>query len=342
MAEQIRLELTTEERALLKVSRSVDPRSYDAYLRGLGLRGSPMLARVWAPRTIDHFEQAVELDTNFAEGWAALAYTRALLGFAGFNVRYRTEFPKAREAAQRALEIDDRLGGAHASLGNVRLAYDWDFPGARRAYERALQLSPSDPSGIDGYAWYLLLVEGKSEEALDLSERLLRIAPFDLYWRSQRVSHFYMARQYERALEEVERTRLLDRDFQHDQVSWSYAKLGQIDEAHRAEVALNEQCGSLCERRKEVLKRGWAEGGWEGSLRAWLEVAINIEGFSPWMIASQFSWIGATDEALTWLERGHRDRDPFMILTRADPSMDPLRSDPRYHDLLRRIGFPEE
>jgi TolB-like protein len=342
VAEQIRLELTPEEQKALTASRTVDPRAYDAYLRGLQLRGRVVLEKVWAAPAIEQFERAVELDPHFAEGWAELAGVRALLGYLGFDLRYRGELLKAREAALKALELDDRLGGAHAVLGRVRLWYDWDFPGARRAFERALQLSPSDPTALDAWAWYLLLVEGRTEEALAFSERLLHVAPFDLYWRGWRVGHFYFAGQYERALEEAERVRLVAPEFLNWYEAWSHSLLGRFEEAYRERIALYQQCGAPCDRERETLERGWAEGGWEGSLRAWLKVATNTEGYSPWMMASSYSKIGETDEAFTCLERGYRDRDPLMILTKEDPSLVPLRSDPRFDDLLRRIGFPEE
>jgi hypothetical protein len=188
----------------------------------------------------------------------------------------------------------------------------------------------------------LLFVEGRTEEALDLSERLPRVAPFDIYWRGQHVGHFHQARQYENALEEAERVRVLEPEFLVSHEIWCYAGLGRFDEAHRTQIAIEKRCGEPCDRTREALERGWAEGDWEGSLRAWLDVLAKIEGHSPWNIASLYGRIGETDETLAWLERGYRARDPFMTLTKADPAFDPLRSDPRFDDLLRRIGFPEE
>jgi TolB-like protein len=341
IAEQVRLELTSDERAVLTTTRPVDPRAYDAYLRGLQFRGPSTLVATWAPRAIEQFERVVDLDPDFAEGWAALAWARAELGVTGFNVRYHGQFPKAREAAQRVLEIDDRLGVAHAVLGNVRLYYDWDFPGARRAYEQALRLSPSDPAALENYAWYLLAVEGRTEEVVDLSEGLLRVAPFDLFFRAARVKLFYFSRQYDRALAEIERLRELAPGVVDLQIADTYVALGRTKEGFHEELAVYQRCGAPCEWALEAQERGWAEGGWEGSLRAWLEAATEREGYSPWMIARNYTQIGEKDAAFTWLERGYRERDPIMILLRATPRFDPLRSDPRFNDLLRRMGFPE-
>jgi tetratricopeptide (TPR) repeat protein len=342
VSEQVQLKLTPEEEAALTASRSVDPRAYDAYLRGLESRGPGTFVRIWGPKAIEQYVRAVELDPNFAEGWVALAATRAILGFIGFDLRYRGELPKAREAAQRALEIDDHLGGAHATVGLVQLWYDWDFPGARRALERALDIDPSNPQALNAYAHYLLFVEGRTQEALDLSERLLRVAPLDPFWRGERFKHLVFAREYQRALDEVERIWELDPSFVSIQVADTYSKLGRFEEAYRASLAFVEQCGAPCDWMREAFERGMAEGGLEAVGRTWLEAATKREGHSPWHIAAVYAGNGKTDEAFAWLERGYRERDPLMICLKAHFSFDSLRSDPRFDDLLRRIGFPGE
>jgi hypothetical protein len=140
----------------------------------------------------------------------------------------------------------------------------------------------------------------------------------------------------------VDRVRLLDPDFQNWYEACSHERLGQLDEAFRGRIAYYQRCGTPCDWEREAYERGWAESGWEGSLRAYLEVATSIEGYSPWMVAAFYAQIGETEEVLVWLERGYRDRDPLMVSTKEDPVFVPFRSDPRFQDLLRRIGFPEE
>ena len=342
VAEQIRLELTPEERTALTTARTVDPRAYDVYLGGLQLRGPGNLVMAWGPQAIERLERAVELDPNFAEGWAVLAGVRMSLGSQGFDLRYRDEFPKAREAVQRALKLDDRLGRAHAVLGFVRLYYDWDFAGARRSFERAVQLSPNGAGALTGYAMYLLWIEERTEEALDVSDQILRIAPLDLYRRRERFSLFFWAGKYERALEELERVRELDPDFVDLNVAGLHLMQGRLEEAHDTYLAVFEECGAPCDWMEDAFERGWVEGGSEGATRAWLDTATRIEGFSPVTIAAAYDSIGETEEALDWLERGYRERDPLMITLKARSDLAPLRSDPRFDDLLRRIGFPEE
>jgi TolB-like protein len=342
VAEQIRLALTPEEDRALTVSRTVDPRAYDAYLRAHQLRGPPHLVMAWGPAAIEEFQRSVELDPGFAEGWTWLAEIRLSLGITGFDLGYRSEFPKARKEAQRALEIDDRLGVAHAVLGVVRLYYDWDFPGARRALEQALRLSPSNPEAVNAYAWYLMLVETRTTEALKYSERLLRVAPVDPIWRGQRFKHLFCARQYERALEEVKQVQEMDPHFVDLDIATSHLALGQVEEAHRVFIAFFEGCGSPCDWMRGPFERGWAEGGPDRARREWLEEAKHRQGVPPGLLAINYAAIGEIDEAFAWLERGYRERDPLIVEVRAQPGLDPLRSDPRFDDLLRRIGFPEE
>ena len=233
------------------------------------------------------------------------------------------------------------MGGAHATLGSVKLFYDWDFRGARRAYERALRLSPSDPALLDRYAYYLQSVEGRTEDALEMRERLLRVAPLDEYFRAVRVAFFLSARRYERALEEIERMRELVPNWADANVYMVYRMLGRLDDSYRALIAFFERIGPRGDKLRDAAKRGWAEGGWEGSMRALALAQALARGASPAIIAFFYAWIGETDEAFAWLERGYRDRDPQIIQLKSYVGVDSLRSDPRFEDLLRRIGFPE-
>jgi tetratricopeptide (TPR) repeat protein len=340
VAAQIRLELTPEDRAGL-ASRSVDPAAYDAYLRGRALVGPRGQVRDWAPGAIEHFERAVEIDPGFAEAWAWIANVRTSLGLNGLALRDREQYPMAREAAQRALDLDDRLGMAHTVLGSILLNNAWDFAGARREFERGFELSPSDPAVVNGLAWYLLMI-GKSEQALALSERLPSIAPYDIYFRGERFRHLRYARQYDRALEELARVREVNPAYTDGFIPLVYFKLGRFEEAHRAGIASFEQCGSQCDVLRKAAQRGWAEGGWEGWNRAMGELLASVEGFSPNAIAINYSFAGDTDEAFAWLEEGYRQREPLMINVKSLAGFDPLRADPRFDDLVRRIGFPED
>ncbi len=340
VAEQIRLELTPEERVALSPPNPVDPEAYDAYLRGLQLRADPDRFGALLP-AIEQLERAVELDPEFADAHAALAGARARLA-SGLLPQYRGEFPKAREAAEKALELDANLGRAHAVLALVQL-YEWDISGAGRAYERAFRLSPSDAWALGGYGFYLLMV-GRVEEGLAILGRRVRISPLDREARRLNARNLYFARLYERSLAEYQRLLNEDPEFTDILLHFVYYELGRLEEAQGAVVAYYLKCGPPCDSAREARERGYAEGGWEASVSAWLEVAAPLAErklYTTTAVGFYYAMLGETDEAFAWLERGYRDRDPLMIVLKAHPLSDSLRSDPRFDDLLRRIGFPE-
>jgi TolB-like protein/Tfp pilus assembly protein PilF len=349
VAEQVRLELDPEERAALTASRPVDPQAYDAYLRGLQFMSMPLhvpSGPTYLEAAIEQFERAVELDPGFADGWAELAVARYVRLTSG-TLPYRGESPKAREAAQRALELDENLGGAHLVIGGLQLVNDWDFSGApRRALERALQLSPSDPFVLNAYAWYLLIAEGRLGEAFAVSERLLRVAPLDLRYRESRLNLFLVAGEYERGLDEVARVRELAPGYVGGIVAQLYSALDRHEEAYRTWIQAFDpnrvpaEARALFQRWRVRAERGWAQDGAKGFYRLLLELVTPL-GLPPREIAMAYTGLGETDEAFTWLERAYRERDPSMVMLKSDTRMAPLHSDPRWDDLLRRIGFPE-
>jgi TolB-like protein len=332
VADHVRLELTPREQAALSPSRSVDPAAYDVYLRGRKLQGSMFHALRYA-EAIEQLERAVELDPSFAEAWVALAAARC--GLAGMELRYRDELQRGREAAERALEIDPRLGIAHLILSGVREDYDWDLPGAYRAREKARELSPGDPYVLLGHAWNLFW-EGRTEEALAASERAVLLAPRDRGLRERRIQQLFYFREYERGLEEIERARELFPDFVSVFVADIYNMLGRYGEAWRAQLAWLKHGGAPLDDLRQAVERGYAEGGSEGATRAWLEVMTRAAGFSPTVIGLVYARIGEVDEALSWFERAYEERDNEFMNVLYHPYIDVVRSDPRIQDLLRR------
>ncbi len=186
---------------------------------------------------------------------------------------------------------------------------------------------------------------GKSPEAELLLERLLRVAPLDLYFRSQRVSHFFFMHEYERGSAEAERIRELDPEFVGSNLASLYFLLGRPEDAVREMLAYLARLGAGADPFREAFQRGSEEGGFLGGHRAarrlLIEAATQGAFGLAYLIALVSAPIGETEEAMTWLERAYEERDPLLLLAKVDPLMDPLRSDPRFQDLLRRIGFPE-
>ena len=336
VARQLRLELAAAEfAALTEARRSVDPRAYDALLQAVEILFQG-LTPTSARRALEHLERAIQIDPSYAEAHA---------GMAGFYVGLG-ELSQARQAAQKALELDDSLAIAHTFMGFVQSGQEWDFDGARRSHERAMQLSPSDGAVLNGYAWHLMYV-GRIEEALAVSERMVRVGPYQLTDRANHLRRLFLARQYERFFVELERMRELDPGFQDTFIGWTYFEMGRLEEAHRASIAFGEFCGTPCDWWREAFERGWAQGGFEGSIREYIGAAMDRMGHpaaSPALIAAHYAMIGETNEAFLWLERAYSERDSWtwpLLHLKVNPLFDPLRSDPRFDDLLRRIGFPE-
>ncbi len=185
---------------------------------------------------------------------------------------------------------------------------------------------------------------GKSPEAELLWERLLRVAPLDLFFRGSRMRHFLYTREYERGIAEVERIREFAPEFADVDIGGLDFLLGRSEDAAREWLAYLARAGF--DRARQAFQRGSEEGGLQGGLRALTRVQIQAATRGAfglaYAIAMELAIVGETEEAMTWLERAYEERDPLLLLAKVDPRLDPLRSDPRFDDLLRRIGFPEE
>jgi len=347
VAAEVHVALRPEREPLLAATRPVDPGALDLYLRAVTLRGPSTLVASWGPPAVELLERSVALDPDFAEGWVALAAAYTNLSLAGLGAGSRDDWVRAREAAQRALELDEHLGAAHAALGNVQLFHDWDFPGARSALERAVELSPSDPYALCDLGEYLLFVGlGKSSEAEMLSERLLQVAPLDLFFRASRIVRFLFTREYERGIAEAERIRELDPEFADANIPFLYRLLGRPEDGVREMLAYLARVGAGFDHAREVFQHSSEEAGWDAGVRAL--TGVMIEGATQgafglsYVIAMHRAVIAEPEEAMTWLERAYEERDPLLVNAKTEPRLDSVRSDPRFDDLLRRIGFPEE
>jgi TolB-like protein/Tfp pilus assembly protein PilF len=343
VAKEVRAELTPDQRAGPDVAH-VDPLAYDAYVRGLELFASP---GNWI-EAIAAFEEAVERDPDFAlaYSWLAVSRMRVAAAFLLPAAERAGLMPAAVEAAMRALELDERQGLAHSTIGLVRL-FQWDFDAAGRSLARAMQLSPSDPRVLSAYNWYLLMMSRRGE-AREVAERLRIVAPLDAEYRSNVARSFYFTREYSRALEEMKQALELDEDADPYFLMFIYYALGRVEESHEAQVALSRRYAALGipgrEEIAEAQERGWVEGGIEGEIRAGIRVMAQLAErglYSPFAIAMLHARLGEIDEAFHWLERAYEKREAILYALNATPDADPLRSDPRFQDLLRRMGFPE-
>jgi tetratricopeptide (TPR) repeat protein len=242
----------------------------------------------------------------------------------------------------RALEIDESLAEAHAALGCVRLWYEWDWAGAERAFKRAIELNPNYAQGYSWYAEYLVDM-GRFDEGLEKLELAKRLDPISLNVQSQVGWALYMARRYDQAIRKFQEVLQMDPNF-NTALFWigrAYEQRGYYDEAiaafQKARLADDSPIYSA------LLGHVYAVSGRRGQA---LKVAHDLNKLSrkgnyvsPYWMAALFTALGERNQAFQWLQKEYDDRNATLPYLKADPLFDSLRTDPRFQDLLRRVGL---
>ncbi|HYE13789.1 MAG TPA: protein kinase, partial [Pyrinomonadaceae bacterium] len=328
-------------------SHTRDSEAYQDYLRG---------RYFWNKRTEEGFRRAVEFfdraigrDPRYALAYAGLADTYALMSDYSI-VQPREAMPKARAAAERALELDDSLAEAHTSRAFVRMAYDWQWREAERDFQRAIELSPNYATAHQWYASYLLQV-GRFGEALSEIRRAQELDPLAPIIGANAGLYLYYARRYDEAAAQLRKTLAVDDRFGVAHLYMGYVMLQQPNSAEAA-IAEFIKARELMGEDPETLAalgHAYAVAGRRADALKSLEAlrARSTRGYvSPYFLAIVYAGLGDTARAFENLERSYQDRHPGMILLKSDPRFDPLRKDARLSDLIRRIeqqpAEPEE
>ena len=248
-------------------------------------------------------------------------------------------FPKARDAATRALDLDETVGEAHAALAQVAFLWDWDWPAAEKQFKRALELTPGDPEVHHMYAHYLTAM-GRFEEGLAESRRLLELDPLSPASRNHLGWHYLYAHEFDKAIEQYKLVLAVDPNFAeaHRQLAEAYAEKGRFDDA----VAETLKRWELIGRGDEVpaLKKAFSELGWKGFWRRRLQLALERSKhsyMSPAGTATIYAALRDTPQTLGWLERAYREHDHDLVYLKVDYGWDSLRSEPRFQELLKRM-----
>lgn len=281
---------------------------------------------------VHRFERATSADGNFAPAFAGLAEARALL----------YEYPAAREAAQRAIALDDRQATAHAVLGFVKLHGDWDWAGAEAELKRALELPPQNPTT---HLWSAILLEatGRSDEAVAAARRAVELAPGQAQVRAGLGYRLYWARRYDEAVAELSGS--LEQDPKsataHYFIGRARVQQARFDEARAAFARAREISPDDANLKSAG---GYLEahaGRREEAEKVVLELQrLSLRGLP---FASQLAGIraalGDKTAALGWLEQAHSGREGALVWLKVDPRFDPLREEPRFVEVLQRMGL---
>jgi DNA-binding winged helix-turn-helix (wHTH) protein/Tfp pilus assembly protein PilF len=331
ISERLRLKLTREEQQRLSKRYTENTEAYQLYLKG---------CYYWHKLTIDGvgkgielFQQAIEKDPGYA-----LAYTGLLDCYT-----YLGSPVEAKRAATRALELDPKLGEAHASLGFSTFLYDWDFPEAERRFKRAIELKPNYAEAHHWYAIYLANM-GRHEDAIHEAQRAQELDPLSLLMNQTAGNVLVCAREYDRAVEALRKTIDMDANFAapHSTLGLVYVELGLYELAMAQFEKVRALLGNDV-RMEPSLKAlsGYVYAAWgkaSEALKMAEEISSQPAGL-PYSIAAIYARLGEKDRALEWLERAYRERSFELVGLKVDPRFDNLRRDPRLQDLLRRVGF---
>lgn len=339
ISEKLRLRLTSEEKRRLTKRDTENADAYQLYLKGRYFWNQ------WTPeesqKAIEYFQGAIEKDPAYALPYAGLADTYISRAWFG-ELPPREAGPAAEAAALKALQIDDRLAEAHVSLAFANFVYDWDWPAAGQHFERALALDPAYPNAHAWYSFYLAAL-GRSDEALAEAKRALDLDPASPGMNQDLALQFYYGGRFDEAIEQFHKT--LEMNYHDARVGLGlvyaakgmyrealseFEKYGELDQRSPRSIAYLGYIDALLKDRRQALK----------ALDE-LRTLSKQKYVSPIYFALVYTGLGQKDQAFQWLEKAYEERSRYIPLLKTGSIWEPLRSDARFADLIRRIGLPQ-
>src|ERR1700730_2912561 len=337
---KLRLKLTRAEKKRLTKRQTDDAEAYRLYLKGRHHWNR------WTEdgfyKAIEYFQQAVEKDPSYALAYTGLADSYVLLGWNSY-LASKDAFPKGKMTAMRALRLDPDLGEAHTPLAAVLWLHDWQWPEAQMEFERSLELNPAYPTANHWYAEYLMTM-GRHEEAVARMKNSQELDPLSLIISSAIGWAFYRARRYDDALEQLRRTVELDPNY-----PVTYWILGLLlRKMGRYELAIAEgekgvKLSGGSPMMSAALAQTFATAGRKEQAIQILDDLTNLakqKYVAPYFFAGIYIGLGEDDRAMEYLEKSYEEHSHWLIYLHIDPSMDSLRSNPRFQELTRHVGLP--
>jgi len=340
IASEVSIKITPAEQRLLVPKRTIARAAIDNYLQG---------RYFWNRRTeedmrkaIGYFEAAISADANYAQAYAGLADSYNQLGTVMIGVMPPSEARRTGEiAARKGLEIDNEVAEAHAALAYENF-FNWNWASAEEEFKRSIQLNPNYASAHSHFALYLVARE-RIDEAVAETNRAQELDPLSLSISASRGFLLMNARRYEEAIEQERRVIAIDPN--HYQAHWfralTYLANRQIDQA----IATSEKAVAISNRAPAalgVLGMAYGAAGRKGEANQILNELLQLEKqryVSPMAFVYVYTGLGNKDQSFAWLEKAHQERSNGIAFFKVSPTVDPLRSDPRFVDLLKRIGL---
>jgi eukaryotic-like serine/threonine-protein kinase len=342
IAEKLRSKLSTSEKQQVTKQGTQNPEAYELYLKGRYYWNK--LTGPDVETAISYFYQAIAKDPGYALAYSGLADAYSELPpLGGAPSEY---YPKANAAARKALELDPTLARPHAVLGSSEMEYEWDFAGGEAEYKKAFELDPSDATAHAWYVWDIGKIGGREQEAFTEVNRAHQLDPLSPLRLNVGFVHIW-ARQYDDAILECKKVANEDPTIAYTHVCLAQAYWAK----HMYPQVVGEWkvYGQLSGERREsdfasAMEQGFRSGGWKGALTKGIEARQTQRktGYSSaYQIAILYAELGDKDQAFRWLNTAYQERDTYLYGLRTDFLLDPLRSDPRFAELVRKVGLPQ-
>ena len=341
IVEALRMQLTDAEKDTLQKRYTENTEAYQLYLQGRFF---------WNKRNeeglktaLRFFENAIQKDPEYALAWVGLADTYSLLG-EFTNMSRRELHPKAKEAINKALEIDSRLAEAHISLGMLLMLNEWDWKNADKEFRIGIELNPNYATG---HHWYseMLLFQGKQDEALQEIAHAVELDPVSQAILRDQGMTFYYTRHYDQAIEKAEKTLELDPYFNsvHRLLSLCYQGKGMYDQAINENKLWGYLTGNEVKTNLALAQIYAAAGRIEEARKIMEDLNVNhkLGGNDYRSVALVYAALGEPDLAFEWLEKSYERHEEALCSLGVDPKFDSLRSDPRFNTLIKKIGLGE-
>jgi TolB-like protein/Tfp pilus assembly protein PilF len=343
IAEKLRSKLSSSEKQQVSKQGTQNPEAYELYLKG---------RYHWNKRTpsdletaISYFNQAVAKDPSYALAYSGLATVYSSLP--NYGGTPSETYPKSNAAARRALELDGTLAHPHAVLGSNEMEYDWDFAVGEAEFKKAFELDPNDATAHQWYAEDIAGIGGREQEAVTEINRAHQLDPLSTIISVEVGYVQAMARQFDEAIVICKKLANENPTFARArlclaQAYWGERMYPQVIEEWKA---LGQHSGDRNETEfASAMEQGFRSAGWRGALMKGIEArqAQRTTGYSSaFGIAALYSDLGDKDQAFQWLNTAYRERDSSLMRLKTDFLLDPIRSDPRFAELVRKVGLPQ-
>ncbi len=344
IADKLRSKLSGTEKQVVTKQGTQNPEAYQLYVKG---------RYYWNKRTsadlntaISYFNQAIDKDPGYALAYSGLADAYGVLS--GYGSDPNDVLPKSNAAAKKALDLDPTLARPHAVLGSNKMD-NWDFSGGEAEFRRAFELDPSDATAHQWFSQDLSLLGGRAQESIDEANRAYQLDPLSPIIGFAQALAYSSDRQFDKAIELYKKVIADNPTFfpAHGGLALSYWGEHKYPQAIQEYKTSAQFAGDKnYDEYTAALDAGFRSGGWPGALRKAIDVSLAQRkakaGYvSPYGIAQLYAELGDKVHAFEWLNTAYQEHDTSLIDLRTDFTLDSLRSDPRYAELVRKIGFPQ-